>query len=433
MAAKKKAVASEKKAVLPVVQVEPMEDRSLTGSALRAELRSFKNLINEQAGRPIIGFASEATSTHILRRPCGIIDLDIATGGGLPAGGPIQIAGPETSGKTYLAMQYMKMHQMLRGDACAMMYVCSEPSLGFDFRRAAKMKLKIGLPSGYVPQLQQMRIERGLTPLTEEELAILSEQVGELLIVQAHTGEEALAVVLKSVESNRFGLIVVDSLSNLIPSANAIKDLDEENKRAAHASMITDFVKHLTPYLNKFGESNYTTLIGIAQARANSAKATAGPKAKYMKDWDIPIAWAWKHAVLQNIIVWNGERLEKTHHKVKYPVGKAVHWQIKKGKAGSHEHLSGEYEFYFDDVCPDLGLPYGADRAETLLIEGMRSGVIREYKGSIVLVRHHDNSALMEDIPGLPTLKQMILADFSLEQFIMQEIMAAKGIECRYL
>ena len=410
-----------------------MENISLTGAALRGELRAFKGKINEQAGRTIVGFASEATSTFMLRRPFGITDLDIATGGGAPAGGPIQIAGPEASGKTYLAMQCMLMHQLIRGNAFSGMWVCAEPTLGFDFKRAAKMGLKVGLPANYIPQLQQMRALRGLVPLTDTDLSVLTQSVGELLIVQAHTGEEALDTVLRAVESNFFGVIVIDSLSNLIPIANAGRELDEENKRAAHATMMTDFVKQLTPLLNKFGEPNYTTLIGIAQARANAAKATAGPRAKYMKDWEVPIAWAWKHAALQNILIWNGARIDKQHQKVKAAVGKSVHWSIGKGKAGAHEHVSGEYDFFFDDVFPDLQLPYGADRAETMLIEGMRAGVIKEYKGSIVLVRTSDNTALMDGIPGLPTLKQMLNVDFGLEQMLRQEIMAARGIECRYL
>jgi hypothetical protein len=330
-------------------------------------------------------------------------------------------------------MEYLKMHQMTRGDACCMMWVCAEPTLGFDFGRAAKIGLKVGLPRNHIPQLQEMRLLRGVPPLTDAELSVLTQTVGELVIVQAHTGEEALDAVLRGVESNIFGIIVIDSLSNLIPSANADRELDEENKRAAHATLLTDFVKHMSPLLNKFGTPNYTTIIGIAQARANSAKATAGPKARYMKDWEVPIAWSWKHAALQNILIWNGSKIERQHGKMKYTVGKSVHWSIGKGKAGAHEHVSGEYEFFFDDVCPELGLRYGADRAETMLIEGMRAGVIREHRGSIVLVRPSDNSALMDDIPGLPTLKQLIQVDFNLEQMLRQEIMAARGVECRYL
>jgi RecA/RadA recombinase len=407
--------------------LEPIEDRSLVGSELRTKLRAFKGKVNEEAGRPIIGFASEAVSTYLLRRPFGITDLDLSIGGGAPAGGPIQIAGPDGSGKTYLAMQCMRMHQLIRGPACSMMYVCAEPALGFDFKRAAKMGLKVGLPKGYIPQVQKMRVDRGLEPLTDADLAVLTEQVGELMIVQAHTGEEALETVLRGVESGMFGIIIIDSLTNLIPSANADKYLDEEKKRAARATLITDFVAQYTPMVNKFGEPNYTTLIGIAQARANPKQT------EYTKEWEIPIAWSWKHAVLQNILVWNGRQIKKTRNKVERTVGKAVHWSIAKAKAGSHEHAKGEYDFFFDDVFPDAGFVYGADRAETMLVEGMRAGIIREYQSKIVLVRACDGVAFMDGIPGLPTLKQMIDADFQLEQLLRQEIMAARGIECRYL
>jgi RecA/RadA recombinase len=403
------------------------QDVGPMGSKLRGALRAFRNQINTQAERKIMGFASEACTTQMLRRPSGITELDIATGGGLPAGGPVQIAGPEAVGKTYLAMQYMKMHQLLYGDASSMLYVCTEPALGFDFSRAAKMGLRVGLPRDYIPELQKIRIERGQSLLTENELNVLMGQVGELMIVQAHTGEEALTTVLRAVEQKLFGIIVVDSMTNVLPGANADRDLDDENKRAARATLITDFVMHYTPLINKFGEANYTTLIGVSQARAKQNKT------EYDKDWEVPIAYAWRHAILQNILIWNGAQIKKTRHKVPGVVGKGVHWSIGKGKAGAHEHVKGTYDFFFDDVFPDLNLPYGVDRFETLLLAGMRFGVIREHKSKIYLVRAKTGEAFVGDIPGLPKLKEGLRIDFSLEMALRHEVMAARGIECRYL
>jgi RecA/RadA recombinase len=436
-AAKKKKAASRKtkktkeKAEGAVALPPPIETGKLTGSALRTQLRAYKTYVNDGAGRQIVGFASEAHSTSLLRRPCFITDIDIATGGGLPAGGPVQIAGPEASGKTYLAMLYMLVHQILYGEASSLLYVCTETA-GFDFKRAAKMGLKVGLPLGYVPEIQDIRAQRGQALLTEAEIYALMQKVGELMIVQTHTGEEALDAVLHGVQQKLFGIIVVDSLSNILPEANADKELDEENKRAAHATLMTNFVKQYTPLINHFGDPNFTTLIGIAQARSNAKKAQAGAKGRNMRDWDVPIAWAWKHAVLQNILIWNGQRMEKQHHKVKSIIGKEVHWAISKGKAGAHEHVNGGYNFFFDDVFPDLELPYGADTHETLMIAGMRHGIIREHKGKIFLVRAANGEPFMSDIPGLPALKNMVSIDLDLALALRQEVMSAKGIECRY-
>lgn len=410
-----------------------IEGTDLQGSALRGELRAYKQQVNELTGRTIVGFASEAATTYLLRRPSGIVDLDAATGGGLPSGGLIQIAGPQSAGKTWLALQYLKMHQMIRGEAFSSLWVCAEPTGGFDFKIAAKMGLKVGLPINYIPQLQELRAMRAQPLLTDEEIMVLTSKVGELMVVQAYTGEEALEAVLRGVERRLFGIIVIDSLTNLMPMANAGKDLDEENKRAARASLITDFVNHCTPQLNKFGEVNYTTVIGISQARSNAAKAEAGAKGKYMKDWDIPVAWAWKHNVMQNILLWDGQKIKKTYQKQDYIIGKQVHWSVGKGKFGAHEHVFGEYDFHFDDVCPAMGLRHGVDRAETTIVEGIRFGIIREHKGSLVLVRAADGVAFMSGIPNSAILKQMIDTDFGLEMYLHQEIMAARGIECRYL
>lgn len=442
MAAKKKKAVNKKpaarKAKIPEVDIEApqaqvlIESADLHGSALRGELRAYKQQVNELTGRTIVGFAAEAATTYLLRRPSGIVNLDAATGGGLPSGGLIQIAGPQSAGKTWLAMQYLKMHQMIRGEAFSALWICAEPTGGFDFKIAAKMGLRVGLPVNYIPQLQEMRAMRGQPPLTDEEIMVLTAKVGELMIVQPYTGEEALAAVLHGVDRHLFGIAVIDSLTNLMPAANANKDLDDENKRAARASLITDFVNHCTPMLNKFGEVNYTTVIGISQARSNAAKAEAGAKGKYMKDWDIPVAWAWKHNIMQNILVWDGGKLKKTYQKQEYIIGKKVHWSVGKGKFGAHEHVFGEYNFFFDDVCPPMGLRHGVDRAETTIVEGVSSGIIRDYRGTLALVRAADGVAFMSGIPNSTILKQMIETDFGLEMYLHQEIMAAKGIECRY-
>src|SRR5687767_369899 len=59
--------------------------------------------INKQYnGKAIVREGKEISNTFILRRPTGITSLDIALGGGFPAGGLSQVIGKDSSGKSYL-------------------------------------------------------------------------------------------------------------------------------------------------------------------------------------------------------------------------------------------------------------------------------------------------------------------------------------------
>jgi hypothetical protein len=276
-----------------------------------------------------------------------------------------------------------------------------------------------------VAELEQARALHGDPPFTKEELTNLTEKVGELLIIQAATGEQVFEAVLRCVDSNEFGIIIVDSITNVLPEANAERDLVDANKIAARASLVTDFVSLYTPMTNRFGTPHRTTLIGIGQARAKQNRQT------YEKEWNTPAAWAWKHAVQQRVLLWNGQKMWKQHQGVKAVQGKEVVWQMSKGKAGAHEHTTGKFDFYFDDVFPDLGFPYGADRCDTLLTQGMSAGLIREAGGKVFVV-DSAGEFIASDVPGLPVLKQMMEADFEFELLIRQHLMASKGIECLF-
>ena len=390
-----------------------------------AALRALRQHINTNAKTTVIGFAEETAASFLLRRPCGIVELDEATGGGAPAGCLVEISGPEGAGKTYLAMQYMLMHQLLYGSESCMFYACTEPTKGFDFQRAAKMGLKLGLPPTYIAELEQSREVNGLPPFTKEELTNLSEKVGELLIIQAATGEQVFTAVLQCVASNEFGIGVIDSITSVLPEANAEKELDENNRLGARASLVTDFVSHYTPLANRFGTPHRTTVFGIGQARAKQNKQA------YEKEWNTPAAWAWKHAVQLRIQVENGQKISKEVSKVKYVLGKEVKWTLTKGKAGAHEHMQGNFNFYFDDVLPSLCLPYGADRWESLITSCMSKGLLREQGGKISIT-NTVHELIASDIPGLIALKAMLQVDFEFELEVRQAMIKAHGVDCLY-
>lgn len=162
--------------------------------------------------------------TAIAAIPTGSIGLDNALGvGGMPCGRIVEIFGPESSGKTTLALHVIAEAQK-KGGVCA--FVDAEHALDPEYAR------KIGV------------------------------KLSELLISQPDTGEQALEIVESLVRSNSVSIIVVDSVAALTP-----KDEIEGDMGAHHvgkqARLMSQALRKLTAITAKSG----TTVIFINQIR----------------------------------------------------------------------------------------------------------------------------------------------------------------------
>jgi RecA/RadA recombinase len=394
---------------------------------LRQGLKEFMASFNRDAGHKVVAFADEVPNTYELRRPSGIMQLDIDTGGGIPSGGLSYISGPDNAGKTYLIMLYMLMHQKLYGQYSSIAYGCVEG--GFDFRRAINMGLKIAVPDEVVNQWDKARQLRGMPAYTKDEWKSFKEQTGEFVILRGNTGEELLETVLGAVQTRLFGIIAVDSVSVILPAPDAEKDLSDPNKYAGRANLITDFITHYTPLTSGLDGLNYTTLIFVSQVRANKAKAEAASfMQRYMKDWAATGAWAPRHIKLLDITLWSGQSLKKTVQGKKSVIGKVMHWEISKGKAGTHDNIQGDVPFYYEFYNAA-----GVDRVDSVITAGMRSGVIVERGGKVHVIRPETgNLSDIRDIPSVKSLGKMMEVDFDFELAVRREVLASRGIQCLY-
>jgi RecA/RadA recombinase len=436
MASKKKAIKKQKEEVVKDEDLEIPQISSVSiapasdgpqGKQLRTMLREFVAQQNSKADHKVIAFASDVPNTYELRRPSGIMQLDLDTGGGLPAGGLSYVSGPDNSGKTFLIMLYMLMHQRLYGPQSSLAYACVEG--GFDFKRAINMGLKVAVPDETIKQWDMERMQRGFPAYTKTDWEFFKQQIGEFVLIGGNTGEEILQTTLNAIRAKLFGIVAVDSVSIILPEADADKDLDEANKRAANASLITDFIKHYTPLTSGLDGLNYTTLIFSSQVRSNQERANANPSIqKYIKQWATTGAYAGKHGKLIDICVWSGEKIYKTVHKEKAVVGKETKYEIMKGKAGAHDNVQGSFTFYYDSV-----LTGGVDQYDSIITAGIRLGVIREVNGKISVIRPETGEpSEIQGIPGFPTFVRMMQVDFDFELAVRREVLAAKGIMCLY-
>lgn len=420
MAAKK--VKAIKRPVNKAVVEEVVSPEPPRFSPKKQALRELMSEFNEPDHK-VIAFAEDVPNTYTLRRPSGIMQLDIDTGGGLPAGGLSCLTGPDGVGKNFLLNKYMAMHQRLYGDESCIGFAPLEGA--FDFNQAIRCGMKVNVPDEMIEQWNQARVERGLPRYNKEEHKYFKQQVGEFVLLRGSTGEEVMDAMLECVGSKLFGIICLDSVNALLPAADASKDLDEGPRMAARATLMTRFFNLYNSHTSGLNGSNNTTLIFTQQVRANSAKASAPSHLqRYLSDHKESGAYATKHFKLIDIHVSNGSKLKKKIDGEDTVIGKELKWSLAKGKAGTHDNINGMTKFLYET---------GTDDLDTIIMVGLSAGVIVERKGKIHLIKPETGEiGDIKDIPNATQLRKMMEVDFEFELAVRREILAAKGIQCLY-
>lgn len=154
----------------------------------------------------------------------GSLGLDIALGvGGLPRGRIVEVYGPESSGKTTLTLHAVAEAQRL-GGVCA--FVDAEHALDTGYAR------KLGV------------------------------NVGDLLVSQPDTGEQALEITDMLVRSNAIDLIVIDSVAALVPKAEIEGEMGDSHV-GLQARLMSQALRKLTGSISK----SKTCVIFINQIR----------------------------------------------------------------------------------------------------------------------------------------------------------------------
>ncbi len=156
--------------------------------------------------------------------PTGSLGLDIALGvGGVPKGRVIEIFGPESSGKTTLALNIVAQAQK-NGEIAA--FVDAEHALDPEYAKRIGVNTK------------------------------------ELLISQPDTGEQALGIVEALIRSNAVGIIVIDSVAALTPKAEIDGDMGDSHM-GLQARLMSQALRKITAITGR----SKTTIIFINQIR----------------------------------------------------------------------------------------------------------------------------------------------------------------------
>ncbi len=206
-------------------------------------LDSMMAQIEKQYGKgAIMRLGQDAGDTNIEVLPTGCLSLDLAIGvGGLPRGRIIEIYGPESSGKTTVALHVIAETQ------------------------------KAGGVAAFVDA------EHALDPVYAKNLGV---NLDELYVSQPDTGEQALDITASLVNSKAVDVIVVDSVAALTPRAEIEGDMGDSHV-GLQARLMSQALRKLTAITNK----SKTCIIFINQLREKvgimfgNPEVTAGGKA----------------------------------------------------------------------------------------------------------------------------------------------------------
>ncbi|AIF43691.1 recombinase RecA [Virgibacillus sp. SK37] len=180
--------------------------------------------IEKQFGKGSIMKLGEQELQKIATIPSGSLALDVALGiGGYPRGRVVEIYGPESSGKTTVALHAIAEAQKQGGQAA---FIDAEHALDPNYARA------------------------------------LGVNIEELLLSQPDTGEQALEIAEALVRSGAVDIIVVDSVAALVPKAEIEGEMGDSHV-GLQARLMSQALRKLSGAINK----SHTTAIFINQIR----------------------------------------------------------------------------------------------------------------------------------------------------------------------
>ncbi len=206
-----------------------MSDQTASNELRQAKKKALEATfaqIDKQYGKGSVMLLGQSANSHIDAISTGSILLNHALGvGGIPRGRIIEIYGPESSGKTTLALHALAQAQK-KGGLCAF-----------------------------------IDAEHALDPSHAKNLGV---DIDELIISQPDFGEQGLDIAEMLIRSGAIDLIVVDSVAALVPKAELEGDMGDVHV-GLQARLMSQALRKLTPIVHK----SKAVLIFINQIRQN--------------------------------------------------------------------------------------------------------------------------------------------------------------------
>ena len=178
----------------------------------RKALEAAMSQIEKQFGKGSVMKLGDFKTMEVEAIPTGALSLDIALGiGGIPRGRIIEVYGPESSGKTTLALHMIAEAQKMGGEAAF------------------------------------IDAEHALDPVYAKHLGV---DIDNLIVSQPDTGEQALEIAEALVRSGALDIIVVDSVAALVPKAEIDGDMGDSHI-GLQARLMSQALRKLAGAINK--------------------------------------------------------------------------------------------------------------------------------------------------------------------------------------
>ena len=201
-----------------------MANKNFDASERDKALKLAFDKIEKQYGKGSVMKLGDMPKTEVEAIPTGAINLDLALGiGGLPRGRVVEIYGPESSGKTTLALECIAEAQKLGGIAA---FIDAEHALDVEYARN------------------------------------LGVDIDNLVLSQPDDGEQALEICESLVRSNAIDIVVVDSVAALVPRAEIEGEMGDSHVGLL-ARLMSQALRKLTPIVAKTN----TTVVFLNQLR----------------------------------------------------------------------------------------------------------------------------------------------------------------------
>lgn len=302
-------------------------------------LQTALQQIEKQFGQGAVMKLGENTKMNVDHISTGSLSLDMALGiGGVPKGRIVEIYGPESSGKTTIALHIAAEAQKKGGDVAF------------------------------------IDVEHALDPVYAANLGV---DISSLLVSQPDTGEQALEITEALVRSGALDVVVIDSVAALVPKAEIEGDMGDSHV-GLHARLMSQALRKLTGAISK----SDCVAVFINQLRdkvgvvyGSSETTTGGRALKFYASVRIDIRRI-ESIKVNGEVIGNRTRAKIVKNKVAPPFREAE-FDIMYGKGISHDgelvDLGVKYEvlrrsgawFY----CGDERIGQGRDNAKIYISE----------------------------------------------------------------